>query len=102
MPRSLRSDIDGLIYHALNRGSVSDDIFPKDGDHEAFEPVISERPEKAPGASGCSSTGSKLSRLDPSLQVDKAISGFYDRGHDSYAAVPRSSQGDDTVHVYRS
>lgn len=102
MPRSFRSDIAGLNYHALNRGSDSEDVFPKDGDHDAFEPVISEGLEKAPGASGCSSIGSKLSRLDPSQQVDKAISGLCDKDQDSYAAVPRSSHGDETVHVYHS
>ena len=32
MPRPLRADYAGEIYHALNRGNARNDIFFKDGD----------------------------------------------------------------------
>jgi len=48
MPRSLRSDFGGQIYHALNRGNARSNIFFKDGDFEAFERVIKEGLEKYP------------------------------------------------------
>ena len=48
MPRSLRSDTSGTIYHALNRGNARHDIFFKDEDFEAFERVVSEGLEKYP------------------------------------------------------
>ena len=48
MPRSLRSDIAGQIYHALNRGNARNKIFFKDGDFEAFERVVKEGLEKYP------------------------------------------------------
>jgi hypothetical protein len=37
MPRALRSDYAGEIYHALNRGNARNDIFFKEADFEAFE-----------------------------------------------------------------
>jgi len=40
MPRTLRSDFAGEIYHALNRGNARNKIFFKAGDFEAFERVI--------------------------------------------------------------
>ena len=40
MPRSLRSDFAGQIYHALNRGNARNKIFFKDADFEAFERVV--------------------------------------------------------------
>ena len=40
MPRALRSDQAGVIYHALNRGNARNDIFFKNADYEAFERVI--------------------------------------------------------------
>ena len=48
MPRVLRSDIAGEIYHALNRGNARSKIFFKDGDFAAFERVIKEGLEKYP------------------------------------------------------
>ena len=40
MPRSLRSDFAGQIYHALNRGNARNKIFFKDADFEAFERLV--------------------------------------------------------------
>ena len=40
MPRPLRSDVSGTIYHALNRGNARNDIFFKQADDKAFERVI--------------------------------------------------------------
>ena len=48
MPRALRSDFAGEIYHALNRGNARNKIFFKDGDFEAFERVLQEGLEKYP------------------------------------------------------
>ena len=48
MPRVLRSDYAGEIYHALNRGNAKNDIFFKDADYESFERVVSEGLEKYP------------------------------------------------------
>ena len=48
MPRALRSDVAGQIYHALNRGNARNNIFFKDGDFEAFERVIKQGLEKYP------------------------------------------------------
>ena len=48
MPRALRSDFAGEIYHALNRGNARNKIFFKDGDFEAFERVIEEGLQKYP------------------------------------------------------
>ena len=48
MPRSLRSDTAGTIYHALNRGNARRKIFFKDEDYEAFERVVDEGLEKYP------------------------------------------------------
>ena len=46
MPRALRSEFTGQIYHALNRGNTRSNIFFKDADFEAFERVIKEGLEK--------------------------------------------------------
>jgi putative transposase len=48
MPRPLRADFAGAIYHALNRGNARNNIFFKDGDYEAFERVVGEGLEKYP------------------------------------------------------
>ena len=48
MPRPLRSDFAGQIYHALNRGNARNKIFFKDADFETFEQVIKEGLEKYP------------------------------------------------------
>ena len=48
MPRALRSDQAGVIYHALNRGNARNDIFFKNADYEAFERVIAQGLEKYP------------------------------------------------------
>ena len=48
MPRALRSDFAGEIYHALNRGNARNNIFFKDGDFEAFERIVNEGLEKYP------------------------------------------------------
>ncbi|QDS92445.1 Transposase IS200 like protein [Roseimaritima multifibrata] len=42
MPRPLRSDVAGQIYHALNRGNKRQTVFHKAEDYEAFERVIAE------------------------------------------------------------
>ena len=36
MPRPLRSDVSGIIYHALNRGNARNDIFFKQADDAPF------------------------------------------------------------------
>ena len=48
MPRPLRADFAGNIYHALNRGNARNEIFFIEADFEAFERVISEGLEKYP------------------------------------------------------
>ena len=48
MPRALRSDFAGEIYHALNRGNARNKIFFKEGDFEAFERVIQQGLERYP------------------------------------------------------
>ena len=48
MPRPLRADYAGHIYHALNRGNARNDIFFKEADFEAFERVVNEGLEKYP------------------------------------------------------
>ena len=48
MPRSLRSDFAGQIYHALNRCNARNKIFFKDADFEAFERVVQLGLEKYP------------------------------------------------------
>jgi putative transposase len=48
MPRALRSDFSGQIYHALNRGNARNNIFFKDSDFEAFERDIQLELEKYP------------------------------------------------------
>ncbi len=42
MPRPLRADEAGGIYHALNRGNARLRIFRKDADYEAFEQILAE------------------------------------------------------------
>lgn len=46
MPRPLRVDVAGQIYHALNRGNGRMTIFHKDEDYEAFERVLGEGLQK--------------------------------------------------------
>jgi putative transposase len=48
MPRALRADEAGAIYHALNRGNQCQTIFHKPEDYEAFERVLSEGLERYP------------------------------------------------------
>ncbi len=48
MPRPLRADEAGAIYHTLNRGNGRHTIFHKTNDYEAFEKVIAEGLEKYP------------------------------------------------------
>jgi len=40
MPRNLRCDVAGQVYHALNRGNGRQTIFHKEEDYEAFERVM--------------------------------------------------------------
>ncbi len=40
MPRGLRCDVAGEIYHALNRGNGRNTVFHKEEDYEAFERVM--------------------------------------------------------------
>ena len=42
MPRQRRSDVAGVIYHALNRGNRRMRIFEKEADYEAFIRVLHE------------------------------------------------------------
>lgn len=42
MPRPLRADEAGGLYHALNRGNLRVDIFHKEEDFAAFERVLYE------------------------------------------------------------
>jgi putative transposase len=46
MPRPLRADEAGGIYHALNRGNARSGIFRKDADYEAFERILAEGLER--------------------------------------------------------
>jgi putative transposase len=46
MPRPLRADEAGGIYHALNRGNAGHEIFHKVEDYEAFEKVLAEGLER--------------------------------------------------------
>jgi putative transposase len=40
MPRTLRADEPGLIYHVMNRGNGRSRLFHKDEDYAAFERVL--------------------------------------------------------------
>jgi len=42
MPRPLRADEGGGLYHALNRGNLRADIFRKEADFDAFERILHE------------------------------------------------------------
>ena len=42
MPRRLRVNSGGYVYHALNRAVARDVIFHKDADYQAFEKVLAE------------------------------------------------------------
>ncbi len=48
MPRPLRVDEAGGLYHALNRGNAREDIFRKDADYEAFERILADGLAKYP------------------------------------------------------
>jgi putative transposase len=49
MGRPLRASVGGYIYHALNRGNGRAAIFRKYADFEAFERVLCETQQHAPG-----------------------------------------------------
>ncbi len=76
MPRVLRSDYAGEIYHALNRGNAKNDIFFKDADYESFERVVSEGLEKYPIDLLCYQWMSNHWHMVLSPQQDKAMSAF--------------------------
>jgi putative transposase len=76
MPRALRSDIGGEIYHALNRGNARNKIFFKPGDFEAFERVIKEGLEKYPVDLFAYQWMSNHWHMVLSPQTNKAMSGF--------------------------
>ena len=76
MPRALRSDFAGEIYHALNRGNARNKIFFKDGDFEAFERVIQEGLEKYPVDLIAYQWMSNHWHMVLSPQRDKAMSAF--------------------------
>lgn len=40
MPRSLRIEYPGAVYHVLNRGNYRYDLFVVDGSKEAFEETL--------------------------------------------------------------
>ena len=42
MPRPLRADESGGLYHTLNRGNARAAIFRKDADYEAFERILAD------------------------------------------------------------
>jgi putative transposase len=48
MPRPLRADEAGGIYHALNRGNARQEIFHKVEDYVAFEKVLVEGLKRHP------------------------------------------------------
>jgi putative transposase len=48
MPRTLRADEPGLIYHVMNRGNGRSRLFHKDEDYAAFERVLSQGLERYP------------------------------------------------------
>ena len=76
MPRPLRSDVSGTIYHALNRGNARNDIFFKQGDYEAFERVIAEGLQKYPVDLICYQWMKNHWHMVLSPRADKAMSAF--------------------------
>ncbi len=76
MPRVLRADYAGEIYHALNRGNAKNDIFFKDADYESFERVVREGLEKYPIDLLCYQWMSNHWHMVLSPQQDKAMSAF--------------------------
>ena len=93
MPRSLRSDFAGQIYHALNRGNARNKIFFKDADFEAFERVVQLGLEKYPVDLIAYQWMGNHWHMVISPQKDKAMSAFLGVGNDdSYAAVSRAQQ----------
>ena len=42
MPRAVRADVAGGLYHALNRGNARMRIFRKDADSETCERILAE------------------------------------------------------------
>lgn len=76
MPRPLRADYAGEIYHALNRGNARNKLFFKDADYEAFERVISEGLEKYPVDLICYQWMNNHWHMVLSPQKDKAMSAF--------------------------
>ena len=76
MPRALRSDQAGVIYHALNRGNARNDIFFKDADYESFERVIAQGLEKFPVELICYQWMKNHWHMVLSPQKDKAMSAF--------------------------
>jgi putative transposase len=76
MPRALRSDFSGQIYHALNRGNARNNIFFKDSDFEAFERVIKLGLEKYPVDLIAYQWMSNHWHMVLSPQKDKAMSAF--------------------------
>ena len=45
MPRCLRCNTGGCVYHVLNRAVGRDALFPKDDDYAAFENVLCQAKE---------------------------------------------------------
>ena len=76
MPRPLRSDTAGGIYHALNRGNARNDIFFKEQDYEAFERVIKEGLQKYPVDLICYQWMKNHWHMVLSPREDKAMSAF--------------------------
>ncbi|MEM7453101.1 MAG: transposase [Planctomycetota bacterium] len=76
MPRALRSDIAGQIYHALNRGNARSNIFFKDADFEAFEMVVKQGLEKYPVDLIAYQWMSNHLHMVLSPKQDKAMSAF--------------------------
>ena len=48
MPRTNRLTPGGMVFHVLNRGEVQQRLFQKPADHEPFEVILEETPEKTP------------------------------------------------------
>ncbi len=46
MPLSLRIEIEGGVYHIINRGNYRQNLFMDDGTHESFEKCLFESLEK--------------------------------------------------------
>lgn len=48
MPKPLRTNVGGIIYHVLNRSNARLPIFESDGDYQAFLRIVAEAQDRVP------------------------------------------------------